>query len=144
MRVAASVTRFGRIRTAQASAIPAPTAVATVPPSTHHRQSAHAAAPGASDIDVVRLVRNVGLVAVSQAAASATYGDVSLEAKPYVASRNAAPRSGTTQKIAHGPATRDAAAIKRGNPGEYVGTIVPRPGGGCSGGVANVDRKSVV
>ena len=74
MRVAASVTRFGRIRTAQASAIPAPTAVATVPPSTHHQQSAHEAAPGASDIDVVRLVRNVGLVAVSQAAASATYG----------------------------------------------------------------------
>ncbi len=66
---------------------------------------------------------SVGLVATIHAAASATAGRSSLRPIAYVAATSTPPQIGTTQNIAHGPATSVAPAISSGSPGGYCGTM---------------------
>src|SRR5881628_1370798 len=115
-RIAASGTRFGRIRIAIATAIPAARAInkerkgrkerkerrsqSGVSVSAHATAIAHAAAAGTSLIGAISMNSIAGLVATSHAAPSPTHGRPMRRPIQYVANVSAPPASGTIQKIA--------------------------------------------
>ena len=85
--------------------------------------AAHAAAAGTSLIGAISMNSTVGLVATIHAAARPTTGLPIRRPMTYVANTSTPPHSGTTQNIAHCPATALNAAMSNGSPGAYCGTM---------------------
>src|SRR5256712_7594893 len=138
-RIAASGTRFGRIRIAIATAIPAARAInkerkgrkerkerlplrpsrplrsssslSGVSVSAHATAIAHAAAAGTSLIGAISMNSIAGLVATSHAAPSPTHGRPMRRPIQDVANVSAPPASGTIQKIVQRPAIALALAL---------------------------------
>src|SRR6185503_12722000 len=120
---AASGARLGRIRIASAENAPAATAAGVVRPSTAYVASVQNAAAGTSLICDLNIIRNVGLVAVSHAAASPAVGDSTRDPTRNVAQTSTAPVSGTTRNALACPNAALKPAISSGRPRPVAGAI---------------------
>src|SRR5688572_6161613 len=128
--IAARGARFGLITIASALAAPAAALPRRVPVSAPTSATVQHALTGMSLIGISSHVRNGGLVAMSDAAATAGHGPASLRASRNVTQTRIAADSGTTTYSASRPPTARAAAMSSGSPAGYVGTCEPAVGPG--------------
>ena len=120
---AASGTRFGRIRIAIAAATPETTVLQRDASSAFQVASAQNAAAGTSLIGSFTIVRNAGLVEVSQAAPSPSDEEPSVRPMANMDHTSSAAVIGTTRKSAAWPPIALNRAMSNGRPGPTADAI---------------------
>ena len=111
------------MRIATDAASPPRAALRIEVPSAAYTASAQNAAAGTSLMSVLNIIRNVGLVATSHAAARPIASDCTRRPIKNVVQTRSAPVSGTTRNAPVWPATVLNAAISSGNPGPVTGVM---------------------